>query len=295
VWAIRGPASAHRTGCCTSGRCAQLTWRRGVRATATPSPTPPPPNKGWTLGPRRRAERSAPTASCSSRGLRTVEGSLARGVCIRRDPQSRFDAAAASAQLVARSGARRCGDRQPIERFAATYACRRTAIQGGQRLEPDEMRELVARFSRRRRRQLPSALRPRARDRRGCLAEGRKLDVSPWWPAHAPPPSGCPAAVTPGPRRPHRRGKTAVARVGPLRAQSRRFRRCPSGYRGLTSAPRTIRACSHVGRNLVLSRTAYEPAERYTRARSARDAGGWLGQIRARAANPWSSAGRGYT
>ena len=62
------------------------------------------------------------------------------------NPHPRFDAARCFAELVADLAGGRFGAlANRLERFAATYACR-AAIKAGQRLEPDEMRELVARL-----------------------------------------------------------------------------------------------------------------------------------------------------
>ncbi len=62
------------------------------------------------------------------------------------NPHPRFDAARCFGELVADlAGGRFGGLANRLERFAATYACR-AAIKGGQHLEPDEMRELVARL-----------------------------------------------------------------------------------------------------------------------------------------------------
>jgi DNA mismatch repair protein MutL len=62
------------------------------------------------------------------------------------NPHPRFDAARCFAELVADlAGSRFGGLANRLERFAATYACR-AAIKAGQRLEPDEMRELVVRL-----------------------------------------------------------------------------------------------------------------------------------------------------
>src|SRR2546426_2761282 len=62
------------------------------------------------------------------------------------NPHPRFDAARCFGELVADlAGGRFGGLANRLERFAATYACR-AAIKAGQRLEPDEMRELVARL-----------------------------------------------------------------------------------------------------------------------------------------------------
>ena len=62
------------------------------------------------------------------------------------NPHPRFDAARCFAELVADlAGGRFGGLANRLERFAATYACR-AAIKAGQRLEPDEMRELVVRL-----------------------------------------------------------------------------------------------------------------------------------------------------
>ncbi len=62
------------------------------------------------------------------------------------NPHPRFDAARCLGELVADlAGGRFGGLANRLERFAATYACR-AAIKAGQRLEPDEMRELVARL-----------------------------------------------------------------------------------------------------------------------------------------------------
>src|SRR5438874_4433810 len=62
------------------------------------------------------------------------------------NPHPRFDAARCLGELVADlAGGRFGGLANRLERFAATYACR-AAIKAGQRLEPDEMREIVARL-----------------------------------------------------------------------------------------------------------------------------------------------------
>jgi DNA mismatch repair protein MutL len=62
------------------------------------------------------------------------------------NPHPRFDAARCLGELVADlAGGRFGGLANRLERFAATYACR-AAIKAGQRLEPDEMRELVVRL-----------------------------------------------------------------------------------------------------------------------------------------------------
>jgi DNA mismatch repair protein MutL len=62
------------------------------------------------------------------------------------NPHPRFDAARCLGELVADlAGGRFGGWANRLERFAATYACR-AAIKAGQRLDPDEMRELVVRL-----------------------------------------------------------------------------------------------------------------------------------------------------
>ncbi len=62
------------------------------------------------------------------------------------NPHPRFDAARCFGELVADLAGGRFGAlANRLERFAATYACR-AAIKAGQRLEPDEMRELVGRL-----------------------------------------------------------------------------------------------------------------------------------------------------
>jgi DNA mismatch repair protein MutL len=62
------------------------------------------------------------------------------------NPHPRFDAARCLGELVADlAGGRFGGLANRLERFAATYACR-AAVKAGQRLETDEMRELVARL-----------------------------------------------------------------------------------------------------------------------------------------------------
>ncbi|HEV8359137.1 MAG TPA: FAD-dependent thymidylate synthase [Candidatus Thermoplasmatota archaeon] len=62
------------------------------------------------------------------------------------NPHPRFDAARCLQELVADlAGARFGGWANRLERFAATFACR-AAIKAGQRLEPEEMRELVQRL-----------------------------------------------------------------------------------------------------------------------------------------------------
>jgi DNA mismatch repair protein MutL len=64
------------------------------------------------------------------------------------NPHPRFDAARCLQELVADlAGARleRGGLANRLERFAATFACK-AAIKAGQRLEPEEMRELVVRL-----------------------------------------------------------------------------------------------------------------------------------------------------
>jgi len=61
------------------------------------------------------------------------------------NPHPRFDATRCLQELVADlAGGRFGGLANRLERFAATFACR-AAIKAGQRLEPDEMRELVVR------------------------------------------------------------------------------------------------------------------------------------------------------
>ncbi|HKW41507.1 MAG TPA: DNA mismatch repair endonuclease MutL [Gemmatimonadales bacterium] len=62
------------------------------------------------------------------------------------NPHPRFDAARCFAELVADlAGGRFGGLANRLERFAATYACR-AAIKAGQRLDVEEMRDLVARL-----------------------------------------------------------------------------------------------------------------------------------------------------
>jgi DNA mismatch repair protein MutL len=62
------------------------------------------------------------------------------------NPHPRFDAARCLGELVADlAGGRFGGWANRLERFAATYACR-AAIKAGQRLDADEMRELVTRL-----------------------------------------------------------------------------------------------------------------------------------------------------
>ena len=62
------------------------------------------------------------------------------------NPHPRFDAARCLGELVADlAGGRFGGWANRLERFAATYACR-AAIKAGQRLDADEMRELVMRL-----------------------------------------------------------------------------------------------------------------------------------------------------
>jgi DNA mismatch repair protein MutL len=62
------------------------------------------------------------------------------------NPHPRFDAARCFGELVADlAGGRFGGWANRLERFAATYACR-AAIKAGQRLNADEMRELVTRL-----------------------------------------------------------------------------------------------------------------------------------------------------
>lgn len=62
------------------------------------------------------------------------------------NPHRRFDATRCLQELVADlAGGRFGGWTNRLERFAATYACR-AAIKAGERLEPEEMRELMARL-----------------------------------------------------------------------------------------------------------------------------------------------------
>jgi len=62
------------------------------------------------------------------------------------NPHPRFDAARCLQELVADLAGGRFGGRaNRLERFAATFACR-AAIKAGQHLEPEEIRELVARL-----------------------------------------------------------------------------------------------------------------------------------------------------
>jgi len=62
------------------------------------------------------------------------------------NPHPRFDAGRCFGELVSDlAGGRFGGWANRLERFAATYACR-AAIKAGQRLEPDELRELVMRL-----------------------------------------------------------------------------------------------------------------------------------------------------
>ncbi len=62
------------------------------------------------------------------------------------NPHPRFDAARCLQELVADlAGGRFGGWANRLERFAATFACR-AAIKAGQRLEPEEIRELVTRL-----------------------------------------------------------------------------------------------------------------------------------------------------
>ena len=62
------------------------------------------------------------------------------------NPHPRFDAGRCLQELLADLAGGRLGSlANRLERFAATYACR-AAIKAGQRLEPDEMRELVRRL-----------------------------------------------------------------------------------------------------------------------------------------------------
>ncbi len=62
------------------------------------------------------------------------------------NPHRRFDAARCLQELVADlAGGRFGGWANQLERFAATFACR-AAIKAGERLEPEEMRELVVRL-----------------------------------------------------------------------------------------------------------------------------------------------------
>jgi DNA mismatch repair protein MutL len=62
------------------------------------------------------------------------------------NPHPRFDAARCLQELVADlAGGRFGGWTNRLERFAATYACR-AAVKAGQRLEADELRELMVRL-----------------------------------------------------------------------------------------------------------------------------------------------------
>ena len=62
------------------------------------------------------------------------------------NPHPRFDAARCLQELVADlAGGRFGGWANRLERFAATFACR-AAIKAGQRLDPGEMNELMARL-----------------------------------------------------------------------------------------------------------------------------------------------------
>ena len=62
------------------------------------------------------------------------------------NPHPRFEAARCLQELVADlAGGRFGGWQNRLERFAATYACR-AAINAGQALEPDEMRQLIVRL-----------------------------------------------------------------------------------------------------------------------------------------------------
>jgi DNA mismatch repair protein MutL len=77
-----------------------------------------------------------------------VEPFSGRGVVVQTapDPHPRFDAARCLQELVADlAGGRFGGWANRLERFAATFACR-AAIKAGQRLEPEELRELVRRL-----------------------------------------------------------------------------------------------------------------------------------------------------
>ncbi|HEV2751268.1 MAG TPA: DNA mismatch repair endonuclease MutL [Gemmatimonadales bacterium] len=77
-----------------------------------------------------------------------VEPFSGRGVAVHTapNPHPRFDAARCFGELVADlAGGRFGGWANRLERFAATYACR-AAIKAGQRLDVDEMRELVTRL-----------------------------------------------------------------------------------------------------------------------------------------------------
>ena len=74
-----------------------------------------------------------------------VEGFSGRTVVVHTapNPHPRFDATRCLQELVADlAGARFGGWANRLERFAATFACR-AAIKGGQRLDPEESRQLV--------------------------------------------------------------------------------------------------------------------------------------------------------
>jgi DNA mismatch repair protein MutL len=62
------------------------------------------------------------------------------------NPHPRFDAGRCLQELLADLSGGRLGSlANRLERFAATYACR-AAVKAGQRLEPEELRELVRRL-----------------------------------------------------------------------------------------------------------------------------------------------------
>ena len=91
--------------------------------------------------------RSRPIArSFSAWDTKSSRSPDAPSVTTAPNPHPRFDAGRCLQELVADlAGGRFGGWANRLERFAATFACR-AAIKAGQRLAPDEMRELVVRL-----------------------------------------------------------------------------------------------------------------------------------------------------
>ena len=192
-------------------------------------------------------------------------------------PHPRFDAGACFRELVADLARGRFGGwANRLERFAATYACR-AAVKAGQRLEPARDAGAAAPPVRH---GAPAARRARALDDRAVAARGAGAPVWPavgsrsWW--------GPPRSARP-------RWRLALAAHWPLEivsADSRQiYRRLDIGTAKPTRKERA--RVAHHGLDLV------DPGTRYSAGHFARDAVGWLADVRGRGRLPVVVGGTG--